>query len=205
MSKPILYLFNGKVARVGGVALGKPVEPPTPLNYVTIGSQKWMSENLSIDDGGEGIKKISVTIGSTSFGDQYFYTFTALKRIMQSVVGWHIPSESEFNTLMNYVGSTKGEQFVALASTSGWYEGNGSNTSGFNAFPFGADIGGHTGKGYRTFMWTSDEYTSGVNDCAYAFDMERNGSSENMIYIGRANGDFYQNQFYLSVRLIKDS
>lgn len=204
MSKPILYLFNGKVARVGSAVLGKPVEPPTPFNYVTIGTQKWMSENLSIDDGGTGIMKKSITLDGVSYGDQYFYTYTALKRIMQSVVGWHIPSEAEFSTLMNSVGSTTGERFVALASTAGWIYSGGSNTSGFNAYPFGAGIV-TSSPGYYAFMWTSDEYTSGVWNCSYIFAIERYGSAENTITVGRPNGDFDWDSWYLSVRLVKDS
>ena len=52
-------------------------------------------------------------------------------------VGWHLPNDSEWNTLINYLGGSE----VAggkLKSEKGWFnKGNGKKTCGFDALPGG--------------------------------------------------------------------
>ena len=220
MSKPVLYLFNGKVARFGRAFLG--FTPPdiytvtldtvthgsitaspmsgiagttitlssTPdsgyeLDYftvngvaivgnsftmpamnvtvgavfveesptfdeVTIGTQTWMSKNLAIDDGGEGISTVTVNYGH---GDvvEYHYTWDAAVRVAASVTGWHLPTKEEFDALVSYVGSNSATK---LKSTYGWSNNyNGTDQFGFTALPAG------NGSSY-VYFWSSTTYSS---------------------------------------------
>jgi uncharacterized protein (TIGR02145 family) len=63
-------------------------------------------------------------------------------------VGWHVPSDAEFNTLEAYLGMTSIEiaksydwrgtdQGTQMKNTTGWTVGNGTNTSGFSALSGG--------------------------------------------------------------------
>lgn len=57
---------------------------------VQIGKQTWMSKNLAIDDGGEGI------IFNEENGE-YYYTWEAAVRIAKNISGWHLPTSKEWN------------------------------------------------------------------------------------------------------------
>ena len=52
--------------------------------------------------------------------------------------GWHIPSETEFKTLLNFCGSDAGKK---LRTTSGWYKENGTDEYSFAALPAGSANG----------------------------------------------------------------
>lgn len=107
---------------------------------VTINGQTWMSANLDIDDGQGGIvKKTNVTSCGVNIGTQYYYTKAAAERIASTLSGWHLPSEAEWQALINYAGNDG----KPLKSTTGWGSGsaastyNGTNTLGFNLPPTG--------------------------------------------------------------------
>lgn len=57
---------------------------------VKIGKQVWMSKNLAIDDGGEGIFY-------NPKNKEYYYTWDAAVRIARAILGWHLPSVDEWN------------------------------------------------------------------------------------------------------------
>jgi uncharacterized protein (TIGR02145 family) len=93
--------------------------------------------------------------------------------------GWHLPSDVEWMTLENALGGAIAAE-TALKATSGWFNlnGNGNNSSGFNALPSGLlkTNGSFYDKGYFTGFWSSSEneatlannrslasYTSGFN------------------------------------------
>ena len=65
---------------------------------VIIGNQTWMAENLSIDDGGEGITY-------NPENRQYYYTWDAAMRVAKSITGWHLPSAEEWNTAAEACGA----------------------------------------------------------------------------------------------------
>lgn len=192
MSKPVLYLFNGKVARFGSGVLGFTPPPPEP-DHVQIGDQIWSSKNLSIDDGGEGIYTQTVDYGE---GDvvEYYYNYDAAVRVAAAVPGYHLPSQDEWNTLISYVGSNNGS--ILMRSTYGWRGGNGTDDYGFAAFPAGEvssenhlyDFGG-----YASFWTTTETSSSGsVFYCA--------------LYPGYFHTSWDINKTWgISVRLIKDS
>ena len=90
-------------------------------------------------------------------------------------MGWHLPTQTEWNTLFTAVGgqSTAGKM---LKSTSGWYNSvNGTDAYSFSALPAGYRdySGGYYGKGYSTLFWSSTEYNSGSAcnlDLRYYYD-----------------------------------
>lgn len=141
---------------------------------VEIGSQTWFAENLNY-------------YISESFcydWDPYFcsiygrlYVYVKAKEVCPS--GWHLPSDEEWKTLemalgmsqseadiIGYRGTNEGEK---MKSTSGWINnGNGTNSSGFNAFPSGLASEDDThslvfgGKGSICSWWTSTKNEYGI-------------------------------------------
>ena len=105
----ISELYVGST-KIGTAYLGstKVYEAAQSLNYVQIGSQKWLDSNLSIDDGGSGIvHQDNVTVNGVNFGTQYYYTRDAAQRIVNTLSGWHLPSYNEMQTLTNSYGSNR--------------------------------------------------------------------------------------------------
>ena len=132
---------------IQGHPVGLFYEEPTPtFDSVTIGTQTWMAKNLAIDDGGEGI---------TIINNNYYYTRDAARRVAETVNGWHLPSQDEFNTLIS-----NGGGFNGLASTESWIYGGGSNSSGFTALARGYLLSDDTryDEGIGCYLWTSTNY-----------------------------------------------
>lgn len=111
-------------------------------DYVQIGTQKWSKSFLEYTDGGTGI---------TVKNGIYHYNNAAMLRIASSIPGWHIPTRAEVNTLLNYVGNDATSRFNALASTTGWTYGGGTNSSGFNGKP--------NSDGKAMYCWTTTKHT----------------------------------------------
>ena len=109
-----------------------------PDYALRICNKLWTKYNISIDDGGTGIKKVdNVTANGVNFGTQYYYTLEAAERIANLVGnGWRIPTDHDWDELARCIGAyTAGTQ---LKSTSGWDDdGNGTDNYGFTALPVG--------------------------------------------------------------------
>ncbi len=99
---------------------------------VKIGDQVWMAQNLNYETANSYCYNDNAT-NCTKYGR--LYTMTAAKSACPS--GWHLPTQTEWNTLFTTVGG----QSVAgtkLKSTSGWCEnGNGTDAFSFSALPAG--------------------------------------------------------------------
>jgi len=122
---------------------------------IRIGNQVWMQENLKVTkfQNGTGLKSLNnqsnwtdksspgyyTNVDQASFG--YIYNGFAISDNQNiSPSGWHVPSESEWNTLISYLGGSP----VAggkLKESSEWYwaqpNAGADNTSGFTALPNG--------------------------------------------------------------------
>lgn len=119
---------------------------------VKIGNQMWMAENLDYKWEGLAFPKTMGEVYSQGAvyynndeatygvnGNKYglLYNWYAAKYLNDNRAtllpdGWHVATSSDFNTLFNSV-----ESVDELRSVSGWYQGNGTNESGFNAYPSG--------------------------------------------------------------------
>ena len=172
------------------------VIPPVPtFDEVTIGTQTWMSKNLSYDDGLGGIITKTVNYGNGNI-TEYYYNWTAAVRIANYISGWHLPIEDEFITLANYAGgeSSAGRK---LKSKYGWNGGgNGSNVYKFAAFPAG-QINSSTWNDKYSYagFWTATEYSAThARIRTFVYDSSRMSGARSA-----KTDNFY------SVRLVKDS
>jgi uncharacterized protein (TIGR02145 family) len=150
---------------------------------VTIGSQTWMTENLNF--AAEGSKCYdNKPENCEKYGRLYDWE-TAMKACPS---GWHLPSNDEYEVLVNAVG---GDEVAGkkLKSSSGWEnDGNGTDEYGFSALP-GGD-GPSDGSFYRVGIYggwwsaSEDEFKDGdYSDNAYlrlmGYDSERANLSSN--------------------------
>lgn len=159
---------------------------------ITIGTQTWMVENLKTTryNDGETIPNISDTTQWYEYGNgtvdgeldiekaawcYYYnssnnnipygklYNWHAVKTGKLAPIGWHVPTKSEWETLVNYLG---GDNFAVgkMQTTTLWDSPNvgATNSSGFTAVPSGirGNHGGFTGKGTFTIWWTSTQSNS---------------------------------------------
>ena len=187
------YHFRVKAVNLLGTTYGNDLVFTTLIldfdgniyNNVTIGTQIWMSENLKVTHYSEGttIPNVtdktnwnSLTTGAycwylnqpSTYKDPYgalynYYTVTDNHNLCPS--GWHIPTDSEWSTLVTFLG---GGQIAGAkmkeAGTTHWQISNSfaTNESGFTALPGGymsGDIGCNE-IGSRGFYWSSTPWDS---------------------------------------------
>jgi uncharacterized protein (TIGR02145 family) len=123
---------------------------------VTIGTQVWMAENLAFKPTSGNYWAYENDQNNVA---KYGYLYDWQTALNVCPTGWHLPSDAEWNTLVNRFGG-KTKAGLALKSTTGWKEnGNGKNTSGFSSLPGGyhAKNGNFSGIGERGTWWCSDE------------------------------------------------
>jgi len=119
---------------------------------VTIGSQTWMAENLD-----RATSNSKCYDNKDDYCAQYgrLYSWDAAKTACPA--GWHLPSDAEWGTLVNYAGgeSVAGQK---LKSLNGWRNaGNGTDDYGFSALPGGWCQISSVHVGNRGFWWSSTE------------------------------------------------
>ena len=129
----------------------------------------WMAQNLNYkvqdsyayDDNENNRKELGL-----------LYTWEAATKACPC--GWHLATDSEWSMLVNQFGGvdTAGE---ALKSVNGWNEdGNGTNSSGFNALPAGIRrTRGYEVLGYFGFWWSSTP--TGEEGRAWLWDISYGG------------------------------
>jgi len=152
---------------------------------ISIGNQTWMTENLAYlpsvspassvaDDSpyyyvfayeGSNVTSAKETDNYRDYG--VLYNFEAA--LSACPAGWHLPTDDEWKDLEIFLGMnsthasghgirTTGDVGKKLKSTSGWYDdGNGDNSSGFNALPGGSQYSGNifSYMGKYGYFWTS--------------------------------------------------
>jgi uncharacterized protein (TIGR02145 family) len=148
--------------------------------WVTIGTQTWMAENLNFN-----------ATGSTCYNNRpdncatygRLYNWSTVMDFASSCnssncaaqvqpnhrgicpEGWHVPSDDEWTTLVNYAG---GESTAAAATrlkaTNGWIwdswnntSGNGTDEFGFSALPGGHGTSSFWDAGKQGFWWSATE------------------------------------------------
>jgi len=124
---------------------------------VVIGTQTWMAENLNCDVGGSKCYDNSAA-NCNKYGRLYDWE-TAMS-VCPS--GWHLPSDEEWEYLIDFVGGWVGNWNTAdryLKAKGGWCNnGNGEDTYGFSALPGGRYYDGDFGTiGKSGYWWSSEE------------------------------------------------
>ena len=206
---------SDSVVGQSGVIYGIPVtyEGET-YQTVVIGSQTWMAKNLNYNASGSkcygDVDSNCNTYGRlydwlTAMGFASSCNSSTCSSQIQSPhrgicpIGWHIPSQADWNTLSSYVQSNSGCSSCdaeLLKSTSSWIslEGNGTDQYGFSALPggYGNSDGSFDYVG-RIGRWWS---TSGIGS-SYAYN-------RSMHYdIDYASWNYYKSSLF-SVRCVQD-
>jgi uncharacterized protein (TIGR02145 family) len=136
---------------------------------VRIGSQTWMAENLNYNASGSVCYNNSPD-SCAKYGRLYDWNTVMGGSASSSSspsgvrgicpVGWHVPSDAEWTTLTNFVGSNAGTK---LKSATGWSGGgNGTDDFGFSALPGGGEwSGAFSSAGDNGGWWSATEGGAG--------------------------------------------
>ncbi len=142
--------------------------------WVKIGDQIWMAENFAYK-ASEGSYAYD---NDESKVEKYGRLYNWETSILICPQGWHLPTDSDFEELAQYVSNENGGylaygiEYITggqewedvgfhLKSTSGWIEDdNGSDDYGFNAYPAGSrwTSGEYSGLGSECILWSSSEH-----------------------------------------------
>jgi len=136
-------------------------------NWVRISTQIWMAENLNYAP-----EQIGPTRGVKCYDDKeancekYGRLYDWFDALEVCPIGWHLPTISEWNTLLSYVGSDSGKK---LKSTSDdWRDGSGTDDYGFGALPGGYLNNEFSDINISGLWWTSTENNISTNYSRYA-------------------------------------
>lgn len=187
--------------------------------WKTIGKRRWMVENLAYLPNINPSSNSSLTepkyyvygyqgnsVNEAKASENYqkygvLYNWEAAKIICPD--GWRLPSLSHFLELKNFLGENAGHK---MKSTSGWYyegnqnEGNGNNSSGYNALPAGVKYQIDNDFRWRdtnAAFWSSSGI-SNPNNPNSASSYELSSSSQDLFMVIR------KRDMGSSVRCIKD-
>jgi len=186
-------------------------------NTVQIGSQCWLKENLKTTHYNDGTSIPNVTdnaIWETTTSGAYccydnnpsncntygaLYNWYAVNTDKLCPNGWHVPSDAEWTTLVNYLGGASvAGGALKEAGTSHWSSPNTSatNSSGFSALPGGYRLGSggsFNNLGHYGYWWSSTEDYEGY---AWGRTLYNNHAS-----VGRIS---YDESYGFSVRCLRD-
>lgn len=184
---------------------------------ITIGSQVWMVENLKTTKYNNGTSIPNITTSWTNLQNGAYcwydnnsaykntygalYNFHAVNTGNLAPTGWHVPTDTEWSTLINYLGGLQSASaMLREAGFTHWTSPNtgATNSSGFNALPGGYKSLGFGGNNFYTSIgmesnwWSSTHYNS-----TYANYISIN-------YRGTLNSYSLTYNYGLSIRCIKD-
>jgi len=146
---------------------------------IKIGNQWWMAENLRVTHYNDGVaipnvKKSSdwrninyeaycIYNNDTSIASTYGLLYDGYEIYRVAPIGWHIPSDSEWTILTDYLGgeSVAGSKLKEIGTDHWIYPNTGANNeSGFSALPGGlrSTNGSFDKMGLYAYFWSSTEY-----------------------------------------------
>jgi uncharacterized protein (TIGR02145 family) len=170
-------------------------------SWVRIGVQVWMAENLNYKTSDSWCYDNQNT-NCEKYGR--LYNWEAAKKACP--IGWRLPSDDQWKQMEMALGMSQSEadddgwrgtdEGDKMKSTTGWNNnGNGTNSSGFNALPGGyrSSIGSFTYLGRYGGWWSSSEH-SGTS--AWYRSLHCNYGQ-----VGRGN---YDKAYGFSVRCLKN-
>ena len=161
---------------------------------VEIDFQIWMAQNMNYEAG------VSKCYGNSNAHCKKYgrlYDWKTATQICPK--GWHLPSDEEWDLLLNYAGGSK-TAGSELKATAGWNNykgasGNGTDQYGFSALPggYGISNGSFLNVGNFGYWWSATEGNS-------------NGAYSRGIYYSCSNvyRDDLSESFLLSVRCVRD-
>lgn len=179
---------------------------------VEIGTQKWMGENLKTTKYNNGT---SIEFANGVQMDWYnntsgmytwynddaqnkgvygaLYNWFAATNTNICPVNWHVPTDDEWRTLRDFVGTSEGTK---LKATTGWSnDGNGTDDYGFAALPGGyvSSTFSYSNVGIQGLWWTSvEKNTEDANNA----ELRGNNDWLDIYYHDKGHG--------LSIRCIKN-
>ncbi len=148
--------------------LSKFTDPRDGQEYITIeiGDQTWFAQNLNYETNDSWWYE-----NSAANGDLYgrLYTWNAAQNACPE--GWSLPTDNEWKILEKHLGMSQTvvdeegwrgtDEGGKMKSTNGWnLEGNGTNSSRFNALPGGFKGTSFFSLGNNGNWWTSSESSS---------------------------------------------
>ena len=154
----------------GGGGTGTFTDPRDGQTYATIDidNQTWMAENLNYETTNSWWHD-----DDPANGEKYGRLYTWDAAMNTCPHGWYLPSDEEWKTLEMYLGMSQSEadgtgwrgtdEGEKMKSTSGWNNnGNGTNSSGFNALPGGVRLsnGSFDYLGNVGYWWSGTEGSS---------------------------------------------
>jgi uncharacterized protein (TIGR02145 family) len=165
-------------------------------NWVKIGTQIWMAENLNYHE-----EWVGPTRGNRCYNnidancDKYGRLYEWDDAIRVCPDGWHLPTKPEWDLLINFVGSNPGKKLKSASSD--WRDSVGTDEYGFGGLPGGILRSDFERLNVNGYWWTATEDRT---DWAYSKDM----SSGNGVGLGY-NGDNTTKTNHISVRCVEGS
>jgi uncharacterized protein (TIGR02145 family) len=180
----------------------------TDYTTVTIGNQIWTAVNYN----GAGGTNYNGAANNPTYGK--LYTLAEAKAVSLPS-GWRLPTKADAETLMLFLGATKdedgyveGEAAIStkLKSKSDWTLTQGTNTSGFNAYPAGQSNNGTTydSKGTLATFWTSTALTGDANSQYVFGTFNDKDGGETFDYVG-TDYTSYASKSRFSLRFVRDN
>ena len=177
-------------AEFNGGAVKQVYKKVTITTKSPVYSKTWMAENLKYETKNSSCYKEDESNCNT-YGR--LYAWTAADACPD---GWHLPSNEEWNELINAVGGV-GAAATVLKSKKGWKESNGTDNYGFSVLPGGEYLVEEGNPKYDYILENASFWTSKADGTSRAYGVLFNNIQ---IY---AN-DSYSKNDRLSVRCIMD-
>jgi uncharacterized protein (TIGR02145 family) len=179
----------------------------TTYSTINIGNQVWTTSNFT---GNQPQGIFETTADLTSTGHYYNSTNVTLPQ------GWRVPTRQDFNNLIaNFNHQTSGQDktmnlndALGLFSTSGWINVEGTNTSGFNAYPAGMlnlnidGMGSASFKGDDAIFLSSTQTTdTNGNTEFYTLTLDNNNGAFIGTFLAQPSTNTYS---FISLRFVRD-
>ena len=184
---------------------------------VTIGNQVWMAANLKTTKYRNGtvipvvtdsIQWSTLTTAASCYANNdlnkvsiygRFYNFYAVTDSLNNIAptGWHVPTDADWTTLINYLGTSTAGGKLKSTGTSLWDSPNtgATNETGFNGIPGGdrSNSGAYHYMGMYACWWST---TAASSTEAWEYVLTYNSSGYVRMQYSKGLG--------LSVRCVKD-
>lgn len=193
-------------------------------NSITIGEQTWLDKNLKTTSFNDGEPIAEVTddtewkeTQSPAYcwydnneaeykdvtGSLYNYFVVESGKICP--VGWHVPSQEEWKTLLDYLGDDAANQLKDANSNLWKVKGNATNSTGFSGLPGGqrSNEGEFRDFRERGIWWISGKEILGLSEFIYYMEMIHSPCDGNKIREGAAGYEYLNNTGF-SIRCIKN-